>query len=233
MLTPVAEPRGTIRPPGPSRPTAAMPAPAPVQLVYFDLGNVICPFDRERSLRQASSVSGASLEQVRAALMDERLQGALERGTLDWAGFHAEFSRRTGTACDGPLLAEAASDMFTLNIDLLPVIAGLARIGCRAGILSNTCAIHWEHLVRRGYAVLPGRFDPIVLSHEAGAIKPEPAIYATAARLAGVPGEAIFFCDDLEANVAGARAAGWQAERFTTAAALVESLWRRGLDLGI
>lgn len=203
------------------------------QFVFLDLGNVICSFDRERAFSRMAALSGLSAERVRAEVMDCGLQAALERGTIDWATFHARFSGRTGTSCDPQTLAEAASDMFSLNIELLPVIAGLERAGCRAGILSNTCDVHWRHFVSSGYAILPGGFAPIVLSHEVRAAKPEPAIFAAAAALAGVAPERIFFCDDLEEHVVAARRAGWDAERFTTASRLIDDLSRRGLDLGL
>jgi len=72
-----------------------------------------------------------------------------------------------------------------------------------------------------------------VLSHEAGAVKPEPAIYELAAARAGVEPGRIFFCDDLPGHVAAARAAGWDAEVFASAAMLSGQLARRGLALGL
>jgi putative hydrolase of the HAD superfamily len=123
--------------------------------------------------------------------------------------------------------------MFSLNVDMLPVIAGLERTGCGLGILSNSCGPHWEHLLGRRYSVLPGHFREIVLSHEVGAMKPDPGIYEVAARRAGVPADRIFFADDIQSHVDAARSAGWQAELFTTAAALIDALDRRGLKLGL
>lgn len=218
---------------GATMPLMPSPPPEPPQFVFFDLGNVICSFDRQRAFRQMAAVSGCPPEQVRAVVMDEGLQSVLERGAIDWPTFHAEFVRRTRCTCEPEALAAAASDMFTLNVDMLPIIAGLERAGCRMGILSNTCEAHWRHLVASGYAVLPGAFAPIVLSHEVHAVKPEPVIYAAAAAAAGVAPARIFFCDDLVPHVAAAREAGWDAEHFTTAAALVDALARRGLELGL
>ena len=203
------------------------------EFVYLDLGNVIVSFDHDRALRQMADVCGGDIAAVRAAVVAGGLQQALERGQIDWRNFHEEFSRQTGTASDPTALAHAASDMFTLNIDMLPVIAGLERTGVGLGILSNTCGPHWDHLLARGYAVLPGHFTEIVLSHEVGTIKPEPAIYHAAAERAGVPPERIFFCDDIPVHVEAARAAGWQAEVFTSSAALVDALDRLGLNLGM
>ena len=50
---------------------------------------------------------------------------------------------------------------------------------------------------------------------------------------AGVPSERIFFCDDSPVHVAGARAAGWDAELFTSAAKLIDYFSRRGMNLGL
>lgn len=203
------------------------------EFVYLDLGNVIVSFDRERAFRQMADVCGGDVAAIRAAVQAGGLQERLERGAIDWRAFHDDLCRRTGTTADPAALAHAASDMFELKIDMLPVIAGLERTGLGLGILSNTCGPHWEHLLGRRFAVLPGNFRRIILSHEIGAAKPDPDIYRIAAERAGVPAERIFFCDDIPAHVEAARAAGWQAEVFTSAAALVDALDRRGLKLGM
>jgi putative hydrolase of the HAD superfamily len=123
--------------------------------------------------------------------------------------------------------------MFSLKIDMLPLIARLTRAGCGLGILSNTCGPHWHHLTRvANYGVLTTGFDTIVLSHEVGCRKPEPAIFSAAARMAGAAPGRIFFTDDIEEHVAAAREAGWEAEVFTSAIGLAEALTRRGLPCG-
>ena len=203
------------------------------EFVFLDLGNVIVSFDREHSFRQMATVAGIDAVAVQQTLATHRLSEALERGAVDWPQFHAEFCRLTGTAPASEALAHAASDMFSLNIAMLPVIAGLERAGVPLGILSNTCGIHWNHLRASRYAVVPGNCVATVLSHEVAALKPEPAIYARAAEQVGVRPERIFFCDDIPAHVEAARAAGWDAEVFSSASALIDALDRRGLNLGL
>jgi FMN phosphatase YigB (HAD superfamily) len=207
--------------------------PTRPEFVFLDLGNVLFAFDRDRAFRQMAAVSGAAPDAVARVVIEEGLQDELESGRIDWARFHAEFGRRTGTASDPAALARAASDMFTLRADMIPVLAGLERIGCPFGILSNTCAVHWEHLLAGGWAPLTGAVSRIVLSHEVGAMKPDRRIYAAAAAAAGVAPERIFFTDDLPQHVAGARAAGWDAELFTSAGGLLAALHDRGLNLGL
>ncbi len=204
----------------------------PPAFVYLDLGNVVALFDREQAFRQMATVCGAPLPTVREAVMDG-LQADLERGRIGWDEFHAEFSRRTGTRSDREALARAAADMFTLNVPMLPVIAALERTRVPLGILSNTCHIHWQHILDLGWGILPGGFREIVLSYEAGASKPEPDIFALAAERAGVAPAKIFFCDDLPEHIAAARTGGWDAALFTSAARLTQDLVDRGLNLGL
>jgi putative hydrolase of the HAD superfamily len=204
----------------------------PPAFIYLDLGNVIALFDRERAFRQMADACGAPVPTVREAVMDG-LQADLECGRLSWPDFHAELSRRTATRSDPAALARAAADMFTLNVPMLPVIAALERARVPIGILSNTCQIHWQHLLDLGWGILPGGFREFVLSYETGSSKPEPAIFALAADRAGVAPGQIFFCDDLPEHVAAARTAGWDAELFTSAAGLTKDLIDRGLNLGL
>lgn len=207
--------------------------PPPPRFVYLDLGNVIAFFDRQRAARNIARVAGIAPAAAHAAMFEGGLQARLERGEIDWGECHRSFSEITSSSSDPAALAEAASDMFTLNVAMLPVIAAIERTGCRTGILSNTCAPHWEHLVRQRFAVLPGRFGVTVLSHEVGALKPEREIYDIAAERACVPAESIFFTDDVPEHVDAARAAGWDAEVFTSAHDLADRLSRRGLNLGL
>lgn len=55
--------------------------------------------------------------------------------------------------------------------------------------------------------------DAVVYSHEVGLEKPDPAIYALTAERMRLPPSDLLLVDDLQANVEGARAAGWEAVR--------------------
>ena len=70
------------------------------------------------------------------------------------------------------------------------------------------------------------------LSHEIGLAKPSRESFLEVARQAGVePSRAVFF-DDVEANVLGARAAGFQSELFTDQASLARTLKALGVSIG-
>lgn len=72
-------------------------------------------------------------------------------------------------------------------------------------------------------------FRDIVVSGEEKLVKPDPAIFALAARRFGHAPSAMLFIDDNLPNVAGARACGWQSHQFTDAKSLRAELVEREL----
>ena len=73
------------------------------------------------------------------------------------------------------------------------------------------------------------RFDGAVVSGEEGVLKPEPAIFRLLTARFGLDPAETLFIDDVEANVDGARAAGFQAHRFVDAPTLEAELVALGL----
>ena len=197
--------------------------------LYFDLGNVLLYFDHEIACRQMAEVSGLTADQVRRFLFDGNLLAQYEDGTFTRDAFYQEFCRQTNTCADVELLETAASDIFTLNVSMVPVVSKLKDAGYRIGILSNTCESHWNYITRHFKALFPQAFDVLALSYQEGAAKPDKRIFARAAELAGVPATDIFYCDDLPANVEAARRAGFDAVQYTDTPTLVADLRRRGV----
>ncbi|HNJ48803.1 MAG TPA: HAD family phosphatase [Novosphingobium sp.] len=72
-------------------------------------------------------------------------------------------------------------------------------------------------------------FRDVVVSGIEKLSKPDPAIYALAARRFGHDPSAMLFIDDNAANVTSARDCGWQVHHFRDAAALRTDLIARGL----
>lgn len=97
--------------------------------------------------------------------------------------------------------------------DVWPTLDELARRGVRLGVISN-----WDDRLRPLLAALglATRFEAVVISCEAGCVKPAREIFERAARLFQLPPAEIFHVgDSLEADVRGARAAGFQAAQVT------------------
>lgn len=98
-----------------------------------------------------------------------------------------------------------------LNMVLVDMIRTLKK-DYKIGLLSN---------IGRGWIQeffdanqLHDLFDEVVLSGEEGIIKPHPHIYELMASRLGLPTEACLMIDDIEANCAGADAAGMKSIHF-------------------
>jgi len=98
---------------------------------------------------------------------------------------------------------------FTPFPDAAPALAALREAGLRLAVVSNwDCSLH-SVLAELGLAAA---VDAIVVSAQAGSVKPDPALFAAALReLRRAPGEAMFVGDSLETDVLGARSAGLHA----------------------
>jgi putative hydrolase of the HAD superfamily len=97
----------------------------------------------------------------------------------------------------------------------------------RTGIVSNSGPGAREAERHYGFEEIT---DDIVYSHEVGLAKPDPAIFALAARRLEVEAHEIVFLDDNQRCVDGALAAGWHAVRHVdtpTSIATLEAIIAR------
>jgi putative hydrolase of the HAD superfamily len=199
--------------------------------LYFDLGNVLLHFDHQRAARQMAEVAGITPERVWQIVFAGELELRYERGELTTGEFYEAFCTAAGTRPEFSRLCRAAAEIFELNTSLVPVVAHLAAAGYRIGILSNTNELHWDYAYSGRYSCLRRYFKTFALSFELRKMKPEPAIYSAAAELADTEPARIFFVDDRPDNVAGAKAAGFDAILFESASQTARALRHRGIRL--
>ncbi|HTN77280.1 MAG TPA: HAD family phosphatase [Pirellulaceae bacterium] len=194
------------------------------QFLYFDLGNVLLTFDHHRGARQMAEVAGIEPQRAYDLVFGTDLEHRYERGELDCQGFYDEFCRLSNARPEFALLKQAAAEIFEPNLPVIDLARQLHAAGHRLGVLSNTCAAHWDYCIDGRYPFLNDCFSTYALSYELKSMKPDAAIYHRAATLAGVPLETIFFVDDRPDNVQGACALGMQGVLFTSVSQLRDDL---------
>ena len=198
------------------------------RFIYFDMGMVLLEFSVERMVRQMAALSGAAAEQVKKILFDSGLMPRYEAGKISTAEFYEVYCERIGVRPDYDALCHAGSDIFTINVPMLPIVAQLCQAGYTLGVLSNTCDCHWQYCTKH-YRFLNECFAVYALSFEIKAAKPDRAIFMAAAELAHCRPEEIFFVDDVAGHVEGAKAAGIDAVVYTSAAQVAAELRMRGV----
>ena len=107
------------------------------------------------------------------------------------------------------------------------LVEQLAARGLPLYAITNFGADSWA-MFRPTFPILDHFSDIVVSAHER-LTKPDPAIYALAARRFGHAPRDMLFIDDSTANIAAAAELGWQTHHFGDAAGLAADLRTRGL----
>ncbi len=189
--------------------------------IVFDWAGVLFHWQPRQLLRRTlphqavDEASAARLEKV----IFEGYGGDwadFDRGLLEVPELVQRIAARTGLP---PESVRAVVDAVPAELQPMPdTVALIQRLhahGRRLHFLSNMPAPYADHLEREhGFLRC---FESGVVSARVRQIKPEPGIFATAARLFGAMPSELLFIDDVPANVLAARQAGWQALHFVGA----------------
>jgi putative hydrolase of the HAD superfamily len=198
-----------------------------IQTIVFDFGNVIGYFDGRLTLQRLLDHTDLSAEVLLAAFSEAGLEEEYEAGRLSTPVFLQRLREIGRLRCSEEVLADAWADIFTPNSDVCALLP-LLKPRYRLLLGSNTCDLHSRQF-RRQFADHLRYFDRLVLSHEIGVRKPAAGFFQHCQQLAGCDPAQCLFIDDLPANVAGARALGWQGIVYTG----IGDLRTRLADLGV
>jgi putative hydrolase of the HAD superfamily len=200
-----------------------------IKTIVFDFGNVLGFFDYRLTIERLVRYSPRSAEEILRFIYGGELEDAYESGRISSADFLSRIRDGCGLTCSDEVLTQAYADMFRPNEEVCTLVPRL-KPHYRLLMGSNTNELHSRHFLRQ-FADTVRHFDGLVLSHEVGARKPRPEFFHHAQRLAGCPAQECVFIDDLSANVAGARALGWQGIVYARGTNLAAELAKLGVRL--
>jgi HAD superfamily hydrolase (TIGR01509 family) len=199
-----------------------------IRAVISDLGRVVLWFDNNIFLRKLADWAGKPFAEVKAAVHgDLELLRRFDAGAVTPRGFHEKVAGVVGADVPYGVFYEMYNDIFSLNAGAVDVLASVKAAGYKTLLLSNTDPERFAFVRTRFPEIL--FFDDYILSYELKLLKPDPAIYLAAARLAGVPPAECVFIDDMEENIAGAVATGLAGIHYRPETDLAAEL--RKLDL--
>ena len=200
---------------------STLPSLRPVApVVAVDIGNVCHYLD----FAACSRISGIEDFWYGALLHNPeslRLEHLVEKGLLPIP----EFLTRTAHALAMPeaQLQAAWTGIIGTEMPGMPeLIDEMLAAGLRPVFFSNISWLHWRHSLA---AISFGhKMHGAVLSCEAQAIKPEPAIYATLERRYCGGGIPCLYLDDRPENIEGGRQRGWNSHLFIDAGGARQAL---------
>lgn len=194
-----------------------------IKAVVFDYGGVISlrPSREEReALAAMAGISAGRLDEL-----DRKRRLEYDRGLFDGEGYYRAILAEEGIFPDGECLERmSGADMDgwkRINAGTERLMEDIDALGCGVAILSNMPFdfLAWARENIPVFTRYPG-----VFSCEAGAVKPEPAIYEKLVSLLGCAFEEVVFFDDLRQNVDGALSMGIRAFVFTDSASARKTL---------
>ena len=201
-----------------------MPTETPFQALIFDVGGVIVPHDNDMLYARLAGRCGVpdALERVRG----QSGNTGVGSGAISVQDLHRRMVDQLGYGGDWETFAEDWCCHLGLDEAMLELVERLALCN-RVALFSNTTDVHWN----RVEALSRGRIGRLeqYLSHLIGSEKPSAEAFRLVAELGGFEPARCLFFDDVQTNVDGARAAGFQAELFTDQAALEDLLETRGV----
>ncbi len=189
--------------------------------LIFDLGGVIVDHDNDKCYRRLGDL--LIDRPTRAELAAFITSQGVGTGAVTADELFERLRGRFGSTASQAQFLDAWTCHFTLKEDVRDLMLSI-RGERPLVICSNTNAAHWDYL-ERVYRLGELAFRAI-LSHEVGCEKPEAGIYLAAAAAHGAGPRDCLFVDDVEINVAGARALGFDAHLFVGADALRAALER-------
>jgi len=203
--------------------------PHPIEVVLFDLGNVILPFNHyqiaEKLARFSERKELSDPPRIFSYLFD-RQEGAVndyEIGKLSSIEFFNQVKERFKLILPFDTFVPIWNEIFTENHEVSELIRSFKEKK-KLGLLSNTNPLHFEYALST-FPIL-NLFDKWILSHEVGFKKPAVEIFLKAMEWASVPPIKILFIDDIKEHVEAAASLGMQAIHFTSAQQLVRELAR-------
>ncbi len=195
--------------------------------LVVDFGGVLTTSMAEsfRTFVETEDVDGAHLHQV---LFGDYGKGTLVHGVETGAVTMEEFERelaaklktRTGNAVAADGLVARMFSGAHADTRMIEAVRRARAAGRKTGLLSNS----WGNRDSYRFDHFDTLFDAVVISGEVGLRKPDPEIYALAARELGVPPEQCVFVDDIAANVRGAVAAGMVGVHHTVTDTTLDEL---------
>ncbi len=196
----------------------------PYDALIFDAGGVFVSHDNDVLYARLASRCRhpQALERIRA------LSGntGVGSGAITVQDLHRRMVDEFGYDADWDSFAEDWCCHLGLDAPMLDLLERLAEVQ-RVAIFSNTTDVHWARVEGLSNGRI-GRFEQY-LSHLIRAEKPSLEAFRLVAELGAFDPARCLFFDDMQKNVDGARAAGFQAEQFTGQAALETLLETRGV----
>ena len=209
---------------------------SPIEVIFFDLGNVILPFNHYQIAEKLSPfVQKKDVQDPRKifSYIFDLENGAInpfDAGELSSKEFFQSLKESLQLCIPFEAFIPIWNEIFIENPEVSDIIRSL-KGKWRLGLLSNTDPLHFNYIVSTFPIV--STLEKWILSYEVGFKKPDIRIFQKATEWASVEPEKILFIDDTKGHVEAAISLGMQGIHFISATKLREELFQKQVALSL
>ena len=197
-----------------------------IELVAFDLGNVLCTVDEMTPAAKLAELSGRTQADVHDVVFGKQHKLLFENGRKSFEVHARQAISDLGITMSVSEFTDIYDSVLIPLDEMYPLVTRIAKTH-RIALVSNTSEPHWDYA--RRFLPFSARLDPVIVSYSVGSMKPEPEFYEALLAQSGIPADRILFIDDLAVNIEAATKAGMIGHQFVSKTALKATL----SDLGV
>ena len=200
----------------------------PLELIVFDMDQVLCRYDRPLRLRRLATLSSRAPEEIFAAIWQSGFEASSEAGAMDAEAYLRGFGERMGYPLSRSQWVEARRMAMTPFPAMLSLVTAIKQ-QVSVAVLTNNGFLTKETITLL-FPELPPLFEAkLLFSAEFGARKPDQQVYQRLLARLGVAPDAALMVDDDRENVAGAEDAGLRGHVFDGVGGLIDCLAALGV----
>jgi FMN phosphatase YigB (HAD superfamily) len=199
-----------------------------IEVIFFDLGNVMLPFNNYQIAEKLSGFSQKrefqDPKKIFSYLFDfeKGVINDFDMGRVSPSEFFQSIKKYLGLSIAFEKFIPIWTDIFIENQEVSEIIVSL-KGRWRLGLLSNTDPLHFNYIVST-FPIISA-LEKWILSYEVGFKKPDARIFQRAMEWASVEPEKILFIDDTKGHVEAAVSLGMQGIHFVSADQLRKELY--------
>ena len=202
-----------------------------IEVLIFDLGNVLVDFDHSIAAKRISRFCDKTPQEIYDLFFASEATVLFEEGKISPQDFYLKVKEMLNLRLEYDSFVPIWNEIFFLSAKNRAVFSLINKLRerYRTALISNINFLHFEYL-KKHFPVF-GVFHNVFTSFELGAVKPDHAIYKRMLEILRVPPEKAFYTDDRVELIESAKSLGMRGFPFICVEQLKNDLLASGVNI--
>ena len=204
---------------------------AGIEVLVFDLGNVLVDFDHTIAAERISRFCDKSPKEIYDLFFASEATVLFEEGKISPQDFYLKVKEMLNLRLNYDSFAPIWNEIFFLSAKNRAVYSLINKLrdSYKTALISNINILHYEYL-KKHFPVF-NVFHKVFTSFELGAVKPGHEIYKKTLNILGVEPQNVFYTDDRAELIESAKNLGIKSFHFVSIEQLKIDLLNSGVSI--